>query len=40
MSYGVNVITLGGATSKWYAYKDLLRDKCVYIWFDYDEARY
>lgn len=40
LSYGVNVLTLGGVTNSWKEYATLLKDKTVYIWFDNDQAGY
>jgi P4 family phage/plasmid primase-like protien len=40
LSYGVNVLTLGGVTTSWETHKELLRGKSVFIWFDNDEAGY
>lgn len=40
LSYGLNVLTLGGAGNSWENHNDLLKDKTVYIWFDNDNAGY
>ena len=40
LSYGVNVLTLGGVQSPWSEYAHLLKNKIVYIWFDNDKAGY
>ena len=40
LSYGLNVLTLGGAGSSWENHKQLLKEKTVYIWFDNDDAGY
>jgi len=40
LSFGVNVLTLGGVTNSWKEYATLLKDKTVYIWFDNDLAGY
>ena len=37
---GINALTLGGVTSKWEQYSNLLKNKRVYIWFDNDKAGY
>ena len=39
-SLGVCALTLGGVTNSWDRYKDLLKGKVVYIWFDNDKAGY
>lgn len=38
--FNVCALTLGGVTASWEEYKELLRDKHVFIWFDHDEAGY
>jgi len=40
MCFGICALTLGGVTASWEEYKELLRDKHVFIWFDHDEAGY
>lgn len=40
MCFNVCALTLGGVTASWEEYKELLRDKHVFIWFDHDEAGY
>ena len=40
LSYGVNVLTLGGVTNSWLSYAKVLKNKTVYIWFDNDAAGY
>lgn len=40
LSYGVNVLTLGGASNSWSDHAHLLKGKTVYIWFDNDNAGY
>ncbi|NOQ32438.1 MAG: hypothetical protein GQ570_15120 [Helicobacteraceae bacterium] len=40
IAYDINNITLGGVSNSWENYKELLRDKIVYIWFDNDKAGY
>ena len=40
LSYGLNVLTLGGVASSWENHKNLLKDQIVYIWFDNDNAGY
>lgn len=40
LSYDINVVTLGGAGTSWNDYKEELRDKIVYVWFDNDNAGY
>ena len=40
MCFDVCALTLGGVTASWEEYKELLRDKHVFIWFDHDEAGY
>ncbi len=40
MLLGINALTLGGVTTSWDDYKEILRDKEVYIWFDNDYAGY
>ena len=40
LSYGVNVLTLGGVSNSWEEHKSLLKNKIVYIWFDNDIAGY
>ena len=38
--FNICALTLGGVTANWEEYKELLRDKHVFIWFDHDEAGY
>ena len=38
--FNICALTLGGVTASWQEYKELLRDKHVFIWFDHDEAGY
>ena len=40
MCFDVCALTLGGVTASWEEYKELLRGKHVFIWFDHDEAGY
>lgn len=40
LSWGANVLTLGGVTNSWEKYSELLRGKQIYIWFDNDTAGY
>lgn len=40
LSYGIKVLTLGGVSTPWEEYKNFLKDKTVYIWFDNDSAGY
>ena len=40
MCFNTCALTLGGVTASWQEYKELLRDKHVFIWFDHDEAGY
>ena len=40
LSYGVNVLTLGGVSNSWDEHKELLKDKTVFVWFDNDKAGY
>lgn len=40
LSYGINVLTLGGVSNPWEEYAYLLKDRKVYIWFDHDNAGY
>lgn len=40
LSYDISVLTLGGVTNSWNDYKEILKDKVVYIWFDNDSAGY
>ena len=40
MCFDVCALTLGGVTASWEEYKELLRDRHVFIWFDHDEAGY
>jgi len=40
MSYGINAVTLGGVTTSWENYREILRDKQVLVWFDNDRAGY
>ncbi len=40
LSYDINVLTLGGAGTSWDNYKEEIKDKIVYIWFDNDNAGY
>jgi len=40
LSYDINVLTLGGAGTEWTNYKEVVKDKIVYIWFDNDNAGY
>lgn len=40
LSYGINVLTLGGVSISWDEHKELLKDKTVFIWFDNDNAGY
>ena len=40
LSLGINAVTLGGVTNHWENFRDILKDKIVYIWFDHDRAGY
>lgn len=40
LSYGANVLTLGGVANHWDDQAYLLKSKTVYIWFDNDKAGY
>lgn len=40
LSYGANVLTLGGVANHWDDKAYLLKGKTVYIWFDNDKAGY
>ena len=40
MSYGINAVTLGGVTTGWEPYREILKDKRVFVWFDNDRAGY
>lgn len=37
---GVNALTLGGVTNSWDEYKEILKGKKIFVWFDNDEAGY
>lgn len=40
LSYDINVVTLGGTGTSWSNYKEELKDKIIYIWFDNDNPGY
>lgn len=40
LSFDINNLTLGGVANSWIPYKELLRNKIVYIWFDNDSPGY